>query len=130
MKKLFLLFAVAAIGLSSCKKNEHSITYKVTTEYPVDSLQIQTLAAKNFSTVINSSTVMISSSIWTKTISDADINEGTHYEIKALYHGQENPGKIHVSIYQDNNLITEGSQQAFLIDPVTYYSEPSCFYMF
>jgi hypothetical protein len=124
MKRLLLLFFVITVGLVSCGKKEYSITYKVTTEYPVDSLQIQTL------TLNNQSIVMVNSGIWTKTISNADISAGSHYSVQVVYMGQENPGKINVSIYQNDNLIAEGSQEAYLITPVTYYSEPSCFYLF
>jgi hypothetical protein len=125
MKRLILLFFVITIGLVSCGKKEYSITYKVTTEYPVDSLQIQTV------TLNNESIVLVNSSTWTKTISNADISAGSYYYVGAIYMGQENPGKITVSIYQNDNLIAEGSQQeAYLISPVTYYSEPSCFYLF
>jgi hypothetical protein len=122
MKRLLLLFFL--IGLVSCGKKEYSITYKVTTEYPVDSLQIQTV------TLNNSSIVMVNSSTWTKTISNADISADSYYYVSAIYMGQENPGKINVSIYQNDNLISEGSQEGYLINPITYYSEPSCFYLF
>jgi hypothetical protein len=124
MKRLLLLFFVITVGLVSCGKKEYSITYKVTTEYPVDSLQIQTL------TLNNESIVVVNSSIWTKTISNADISADSYYSVQVVYIGQENPGKINVSIYQNDNLIAEGSQEAYLITPVTYYSEPSCFYLF
>lgn len=124
MKRLLLLLFVIIVGLVSCGKEEYSITYKVTTEYPVDSLQIQTLAPNNQNIVV------VNSSIWTKTISNADISADSYYYLQVVYMGQENPGKISVSIYQNDNLIAEGSQEAYLITPATYYSEPSCFYLF
>lgn len=130
MKKLFLLFAVVAIGLASCKKEEHTIRYEVTTDNQVDSLIIQRLAGKNYLNIIDSGTVMINSMYWTKTISDADVSTGTHYEIKALYHGQQYPGNVNVKIYYDDNLIKEDNAMPMLIDGVTWYAEPSCVYIF
>lgn len=125
-----MLFALTALVMVSCKKEEHSIRYEVTTDNQVDSLIIQRLAGKNYLNILDSGTVMINSMYWTKTISNADISAGTHYEIKALYHGQQNPGNVNVKIYYDDHLIKEDNATPMLIDGVIWYAEPSCFYIF
>jgi hypothetical protein len=130
MKKLFLLFAVVAIGLASCKKEEHSIRYEVITDYPVDSLRIETVAGKNHISTIDSSDEIVNSTYWTRTISNADISTGTHYEIKVLYHGQQNPGNVRVRMYHNNNIIDETSSLTVFLNGIEYYVEPSCYYMF
>jgi hypothetical protein len=130
MKKLFMLFALTALVMVSCKKEEHSIRYEVITDYPVDSLRIQTVAGKNHISIIDSSNEIVNTTYWTKTISNADISAGTHYEIKVLYHGQQTPGNVRVKIYHNNNVIDEKNSSTIFLNGLEYYVEPSCYYMF
>jgi hypothetical protein len=130
MKKLFMLFALTALVMVSCKKEEHSIRYEVITDYPVDSLRIQTVAGKNHISIIDSSNEIVNTTYWTKTISNADISAGTHYEIKVLYHGQQTPGNVRVKIYHNDNVIDEKNSPTIFLNGLEYYVEPSCYYMF
>lgn len=128
MKKLFSVFVITILFLTSCRKKEHSITYEVTTEFQADSIGVGTVVQIGNNQQTNY--VSINSNHWKKTVDNANIEQGTSYNFLAVYYGVENPGKINLKLYLDDNIISESTVEPQILNDGLYYGEAACYYQF